>query len=172
MPVVDSAEASTRVRSIRFRRSFHRSPHYYLALTGLVSAVVVCVLNLWAYYNEGLSLTMAGFIALLVTTTILAITWFWGGLLLMFGVIVPSRLAYLIFHATLGSITPPLYALAIGLQIDSLGRQPVGDIEVELEIAALLVLSVQLISGWVMLKRRPWHSGSARRSVSSRQGPS
>lgn len=145
-------------------RRVRHTAHFYLATAGYVLSLAVVVLNLWAYYDERLLLTEIAFGVLAVTILDLFITWFWGVYLLMSGVIVRGRLPYLLFHVTLGSISPLLFTIGLGFQIDTLGTQPVGDLEVELEILAWLVLTIQLVSGWVMLQRGPWRRNTYSRS--------
>lgn len=158
----DTSAASSRSPARAAPRSAKHTPHYYLGLAGYLSAVAVLVLNLWAYYDESLVPTRIGFAATAVATAILLITWFWGVFLLMNGLILKRRLLYLLFHATLGSISPLFYTVNIGMQMNSLVTQPVSDIEIGLDFAALIALTVQLISGWVMLQRGPWRMASRR----------
>jgi hypothetical protein len=135
-------------------RSSHHSPHFYLALGGIAAAVVACALNLWAYYDEGLLLTKVSFAMAVLTAAILYAAWFWGVFLLMSGNSV-RRLSLLLVHATLGSISPLLYTMAFGLQMDTLSSQPVGGLEVGLEFLGLLMLLTQLGTGRLMRRRRP-----------------
>jgi len=145
--VITSSDSSSRRRA---------GIHYRLAITGYLAALVVAALNVWAYYDERLVVSQIGFAAAGVATLILLTTWFWGVFMVMNGRIMTGRVVYLLFHATLGSISSLLYTMVIGLQMDSLGSQPVSGLDVSLELAAVAALSVQIISGWLMLNRWPW----------------
>jgi hypothetical protein len=116
----------------------------------------VLALNLWAYYDEGRALTQLGFTADFVATAVLFITWFWGMFLAMSGTLPRRRIGYLVAHGLLGSLTPLIYPLVIGLQMDSVGTQPVGQTEVVLELLALPVMAIQFLSGWSVLRRPIW----------------
>ena len=141
-----------RIAAYRGRHTFH----FYLALLSAVVAIVVFGLNLWAYYDEGRLSTQIGFFADFAATGVLFFTWFWGMILPMSGTLPRRRVMYLIVHGMLGSLTPLVYPLAIGLQMDTVNTQPVGAIEVELELLAMLALVAQFISGWSVLNRPVW----------------
>lgn len=132
------------------------TPHLYLAILGVAGGIVVAVLDLWAYYDEGLTATKVAFAATAVTTAILFFTFFWGCFLVMAGTIPMRRLRYIIFHGALGCLSPLIYTLSISSELPKLGNQPIGDLEVYLGLVSLIVLVVQFLSGWSVLDRRPW----------------
>ncbi len=72
----------------RYREGRHvrrDTPHLYLALVSLLSSVIACVLQLWAYYDEGIASTQVAFAALAVATGLVFSTFFWGFFLVMSG---------------------------------------------------------------------------------------
>lgn len=139
------------------RRSRPRhSLHYYLAFAGLIGACLTLLLTIWAYYDEGLLLTKVAFVAVFLTTVVLFVAWFWGGYLVMSGIMPRRRLLYLIFHTLLGFMVPLVYAVYVAAQVDLLTSQPVGDLEVGLSFWGLVILLIQWVSGWSVLPRNPW----------------
>jgi hypothetical protein len=158
------ADSSSGLPSATVRRTARRpylywgqhSPHYYLAIAGVLGGVVCAVLNVWAYYDEGMILTHIAFDAVVTTTVILFLAFFWGCFLLMSGTIPTRRLRYVLFHATLGTLSPLIFSLSISAELPTLNTQPIGDLEVYLGFVSVIVLVVQFLSGWSVLDRRPW----------------
>ncbi len=140
------------------RHRTRHTPHWYLALAGLVGAFLACALTIWAYYNEGLAATQVAFGSVTLIAAVLFATWFWGVYLVMTGLIPRRRVWYLAFHALLGSMAPLVYILYIGAELDTLGSQPVGEIGVALSAAGLVVLVVQFLSGRSVFARGWWRS--------------
>jgi hypothetical protein len=130
--------------------------HFYLAMSALCAALGTCAVNLRAYYDEGKLITEVGFWLAVVTAAILLATWFWGTFLAMSGTLPRRRILYLALHATFGSILPLIYILHVGSQVDSVGSQPIGEGEVELDLAGLALLLIQIGSGWSVLRRPAW----------------
>lgn len=127
--------------------------HYYLALAGFAAALVTCILTVWAYYQEGPTLAHVSFDALAVTAVLLLVTWFWGIYLLLKGLIAPTRILYLLIHATLGSVAPLLYILPMGFEVGTAGAQPPGDSQLSLSITGVILLLIQVLSGSSVLGR-------------------
>jgi hypothetical protein len=142
--------------NMRQGRRSHHTAHFYLALAGLVAATGTCVLNIWAYYDEGHLLTFLGFIAAAITAVILFLTWFWGGFLAMSRPIGPRILPFLVVHAALGSVIPLVYILHVGFQITTVASQPISGLEVSLDIAGLGLMLLQVAGGIAILGGRFW----------------
>jgi hypothetical protein len=130
--------------------------HFFLALLSVVVALVVFLLNLWAYYDEGQVLTEIGYGSDYVATAMLFLTWFWGMFLAMSGTLPRRRILHLLVHGLLGSLTPLIYPLVIGLQMNTVSSQPISGAELALLFLPLPVLSLQFMSGWSVLSRTPW----------------
>lgn len=130
------------------------TPHLYLALGGLVASGVTCVLNVWAYYNEGAVLTHIGFAAATVTAAVLFLTWFWGIFLAINGAVPRGRIPFLVVHVTAGSVLPLIYVLHVGFQIGTLGSQPISGLETSLDIAGFALVAAQVAGGVIILTRR------------------
>ncbi len=117
---------------------------------------MAAILNLWAYYDEGRVSTWIGFVAACLAAFLLFVTWFWGSFMVMNGLMPRTRVLFLIVHGLAGSLTPLLYILSFGLQLDTVASQPIGEPEVLLYLAGVPVLALQFISGWSVLPRRAW----------------
>jgi hypothetical protein len=68
------SDTGTHLRTREDVRREHHAVHFYLALLGLLGSIVVFALSLWAYYDEGMTLTHVTFAAVLATTAVLFVT--------------------------------------------------------------------------------------------------
>lgn len=129
------------------------TPHFYLALLGLALSIFTGVLTVWAYYDERITSTVIAFGAGTLTDVVLYVTWFWGIYLLLSGRVAP-RFPFLLIHAAIGSVIPLLYTISLGIQLPTLQSQPVGDLQVYVSGAAVLVLIVQVTAARALFWRR------------------
>lgn len=126
------------------------TPHFYLAIATFGLAPVVCILDLWAYYQEGLALTHVAFAVVSAMTLLSSITWFWGVYLTMKGYLL--RIGYLLVHAVLGSMIPCIYVSSLGIEVPTLSSQPIGNIEVYLSFLGILVIIAQVVLGRIIAR--------------------
>jgi hypothetical protein len=135
----------------------------------LAGSSVDLVLTIWAYYDEGLTPTHVTFAVTIFTAVTLYATWFWGTFLAMNGTIPPRRLVYLIVHTLIGFMAPLVYTVSVTQELDSIGSQPLGDVQLTLSFWGLIVVLAQFVTGWSVLRRRPWRL-MARQATALRRG--
>lgn len=119
------------------------TPHFYLAFAGLILSVPTAILTIWAYYDERPISSEAAFALAAATAAVLYVTWFWGIYLLVSGH-VPRPMPFLAAHAAVGSVIPLLYTAGLGLQIPTLGAQPLGTVQVYINAGAMIILGAQI----------------------------
>lgn len=133
-----------------------RGANFYLAIAGVIGGVVVFGVTLWAYYTETSSATKIAFSATCLVASVLFFTFLWGFSLAMSGVISRNRIAYLVAHGALGSISPLLYTLIISAELQDTLNRPVSDLDLGLAFASVWVLVIQFMSGLVTRFGWPW----------------
>ncbi|MDQ2742439.1 MAG: DUF2231 domain-containing protein [Chloroflexota bacterium] len=138
----------------RYRYWRKHTPHYYLVLTALPCALVVCILNAIAFFSRGILMAELAFYATLATTLIILVTFFWGFCLVLTIEVPVHRMKYLIPHAAVGLLSPLVYSLNISFIVDTVGSQPVnaGVLVTSCLCLALLLLQFSMGKGVVYNK--------------------
>lgn len=139
------------------RHKFYRphKVHYYLVLTGISLAVLVCGLNTVAYLTRRVDLANATFAAVLVTALVIFVAFFMGFYMVAAGNIPVSRLKYLLPHAAAGMLSPLVYTLNIAASLDSIGEGPVSRFSVIASFVCLGLLLVQFAMGKAIVRPDP-----------------
>jgi hypothetical protein len=141
----------------RRRYRYHRrhTPHFYLVITSLSCAAVVCVLTTAAFAERSVLLTQVAFAAIVVTALVICAAFFWGFFMLMDGNIPAHRIRVLIPHAAVGVLSPLLYTLNIAAGLDGLGAASAGAVSVACSYASLGVLCIQFAMGRSVVRPEP-----------------
>lgn len=141
----------------RRRYRFYRphKVHYYLVITGIGLAILVCVLNTAAYVTQRMDLSMVAFFAILVTALIIFVAFFLGFTMVAGGHIPARRLKYVLPHAAVGMLSPLLYTLNISAALDTLGTGPVSRLSVTVSYVCLGLLLIQFAMGKAVVRPEP-----------------
>ncbi len=135
--------------------------HYYLVLTGLSLAVLVCLLNSVAYVTRRIDLATVAFTAILITALVIFSAFFMGFTMVIEGNIPGRRLNYLLPHAAVGMLSPLFYTLNIAAALDGAGIGPVSRISVVVSYVCLGLLVVQFLMGKAVVRPEPLRLVSA-----------
>jgi len=144
-------------RRRRYRYWHRHTPHYYLVLTAISCAALVCLINLIGYLNKSLLVAEVAFAAAVGTSLVIFTTFFWGFYMLMSGNIPLHRMKYLLPHGAVGVLTPHLYTINISISLEGLGSQPVAGGQLALTVTCLAILGVQFSMGKAVVHRQPLH---------------
>jgi hypothetical protein len=142
-----------RKRRVRGRR--RHTPHYYIVLSALSLAVIVCVLESVAYETKSIFLSEIAFVGVGLTTFVVSAAFFWGFYMAMSGNIPSHRLKVFLPHGAVGVLSPLLYTLNISVGLDALGTTPVGVWSVICSIGCLALLCIQFVMGKAVVRREP-----------------
>jgi hypothetical protein len=161
-PADSGAEPSVRL-SARRRYKFYRPHrvHYYLVLTGITLALLVCALTTAAWATKRMDLAAIAFVAVLLTDMIIFSAFFMGFFMIIEGNIPTRRIKVLLPHAGVGMLSPLLYTLNIAAALDSIGEAPVSGISVIVSYVCLVLLLVQFAMGKAVVRPEPLRLVSA-----------
>lgn len=148
-------ESTRRVQRRRYRFYRPHRIHYYLVLSGISLAVLVCALNTVAYASRRVDLATAAFGAILVTAVVIFAAFFLGFTMVVEGNMRGRRLQYLLPHAAVGLLSPLLYTLNIAAALDSVGTGPVSRLSVAVSYVCLGLLGVQFLMGKAVVRPEP-----------------
>lgn len=137
----------------RFRR--RHTPHYYLVITALSGAALVCVLKTAAYLTKSVILASISFGAVVFTALAVSVAFFWGFYMVMNGNIPVRRLRVLAPHAMLGVLSPLFYTLNISVALDSVGTQPESGLSLVTSFFCLGLLGIQFRMGRAVVRPEP-----------------
>jgi hypothetical protein len=147
-----TTRAIARRRKYRFQR-IHKL-HYYVVSTGLIGAMLVCVLNTAAYLNRSPVLASIAFSCVLLTSLVIFTGFFLGITMVMGGNIPVDRIKYLIPHAAVGVLSPLFYTINVSIDLDRLG-QPLSGWSLFCGFICLANLLVQFAMGKAVVRSRP-----------------
>jgi hypothetical protein len=156
-------------RRYRYRR--RHTPHFYIVVTALSGAAVVCVLNVIAYRSQSVEISNFAFAAVGVTTLVVFAAYFWGIFMLMSGRIPIRRLKVLVPHAAVGVLSPLLYTLNISADLDGLGTQPIGGLGVACGLCSFCLLCLQFAMGRAVVRTEPLRLLAGRATASLDKQP-
>jgi uncharacterized membrane protein len=154
-PRVTRSAPKTPSKRRRFRYRRKHTPHYYIVLTAITLAILVCVLEALAFAQKSLILSEVSFFAVAITTLFVSGAFFWGFYMAMSGNIPSHRLKYFVPHGAVGVLSPLFYTLNISLGLDGFGRQRVGIWSLVCSVVCLLLLLVQFSMGKAVVHREP-----------------
>lgn len=147
---------STRQGPRRRYRYFRRhTPHYYIVLSGISCAIIVCALNAWAFISRSLVLSNIAFAAVSITAVILSIAFFWGVFMVMSGNIPVHRIKYFVPHGLVGVLSPIVYTLNVSVDLGDLGIRPTSGLSLGCSLTCLALLAVQFAMGKAVVHPEP-----------------
>jgi hypothetical protein len=147
-----AARGSARQRYRFWRR---HTPHYYLVLTAISAAVMVCLLNAWAFLSRSLMVSGVAFAMTLFAALAICTAFFWGFYMIMNGNIPVHRLKVLAPHAVVGFLSPLCYTLNISFDLDGVGSRPISGLSLACSAFCLLLLGVQFTMGKLVVRPEP-----------------
>lgn len=154
-PAVVGTESPRPAPKRRYKFYRPHRVHYYLVLTGISLAVLVCVLNTVAYASRRVDLATIAFFAILVTALVIFAAFFMGFTMVVEGNMRGRRLQFLLPHAAVGLLSPLFYTLNIAAALDSVGIGPVSRLSVAVSYICLGLLMVQFLMGKAVVRPEP-----------------
>lgn len=134
----------------RYRR--RHTPHFYIVVSALSAAILVCGLHAIAYETQSVLMANVAFAGVVIAALAVFAAYFWGFYMLMSGHIPQKRLKILIPHAGVGTLSPLLYTLNISLALDGLGSQPVSLGMLCVSVLCLALLGLQFTMGRALVR--------------------
>jgi hypothetical protein len=142
-------------RQRRYRYLRQHTPHYYLVLTGITLALLVCGLNCWAFVTKGLLISEVAFGAVVVATLVIFTAFFWGFFMVMSGNIPAHRIRYFLPHGAVGVLSPLFYTLNISFDLEDLGVRPINGLSLVCSFLCLGLLGLQFAMGKRVVRPEP-----------------
>lgn len=144
-------------RAARRRYKFYRPHrvHYYLVVTGITLALLVCGVTTAAWATQRMDLANAAFAMVLVTDLIIFGAFFMGFFMIIEGNIPVRRIKVLLPHACVGMLSPLLYTLNIAAALNRIGEGPVSGTSVIVSFVCLGLLLVQFAMGKAVVRPEP-----------------
>jgi hypothetical protein len=160
-PTTRVAVKTTKVtrRAPRRRRPYHyvrrHTPHYFIVLSGISCAIIVCALNAWAFITRSLLLSDVAFAAVSVTAVVISVAFFWGIYMVMSGNIPAHRIKVFVPHGIVGVLSPIFYTLNISFDLNDLGIRPTSGLSLGCSLVCLALLGVQFAMGKAVVHSDP-----------------
>ncbi len=147
-------------RSGRKRRKGYRyfrrhTPHYYIVLSGISCAILVCALNAWSFITRSLVLSEVAFAAVGVATVVISVAFFWGVFMVMSGNIPANRIKIFVPHGIVGMLSPIFYTLNISVDLGDVGIRPTSGLSLGCSLVCLVLLGVQFAMGKAVVHPDP-----------------
>ncbi|MDQ2741961.1 MAG: hypothetical protein M3Z66_06640 [Chloroflexota bacterium] len=139
----------------RYRYFRRHTPHYYLVLSGISLALLVCLLNTWAFLSKSVPLSEVAFGAVAVTALVISTAFFWGFFMVMNGNIPAHRIRVFIPHGIVGCLSPLCYALNVSLDLEDLGVRPVSGLALACSVLCVGLLGIQFAMGKGVVHTEP-----------------
>ncbi len=152
-PVLVPNEPILKRRQYRFRR--RHTPHFYLVISALSFATLLCGMDVGAYVNGTVLGAEVAFVWTGITAIVVCAAYFWGFYLLMKGTIAESRLKVLVPHATVGTLSPLLYMLNVSIAFEDFSFRSEAAVSVVVAFFSLALLLVQFRMGRAVARVDP-----------------
>lgn len=139
----------------RYRYLRRHTPHYFIVLSGISCAILVCALNAWSFITRSLLLSEVAFAAVSVTAVVISFAFFWGIFMVMSGNIPTHRIKYFLPHGIVGALSPIFYTLNISFDLNDLGIRPTSGLSLGCSVVCLALLGVQFAMGKAVVHPDP-----------------